>query len=261
MANKFNLERTISSEVRLKIRQKCGFGCILCGNVIIQYHHFNPPYSEAKEHTVEGITLLCGICHQMAHNGIYSSEFIPLADVNPFCGNRGHAKIKIFRGNTLVPVKIGTSLIHAESILMYDDKLVFGFLPPEVNNGPIRLNANFTDSNGQEILKIIDNEWLIGHDCYDVQTTKSRMRIRDKLGKTSLEITLSADKTIEVTKIDMYYKGFKIFANKEYFSLKVPQGATLKHKGSSYADIGIWMKSDGHALIAANKNGGAAIGM
>ena len=48
-------------------------------------------------------------------------------------------------------------------------------------------------------------------------------------------------------------------ADNDAFQVGNPIGGTFRHSGESQADIGVWMKSTGTALIVANRIGGAAI--
>jgi hypothetical protein len=44
--------------MKREIRQRCGFGCVLCGIRIYQYDHIID-YAQVQEHTADNITLLC----------------------------------------------------------------------------------------------------------------------------------------------------------------------------------------------------------
>lgn len=53
--NKYGLKDTISSLVKREVRQRCGFGCVNCGNAVYQYEHLDPTFAEAKELNRPGI--------------------------------------------------------------------------------------------------------------------------------------------------------------------------------------------------------------
>ena len=259
MKNKHNLSRKISPKITKKIRKRCGFGCVICGCSIIEYHHFDPPFAEAKFHDANGITLLCGTCHDKAHKGIISHENVINANLNSFCKTRGNANDILYLGKVSLPVKIGSSTIQAKTILLYDNYVVFGFNEPESRNSPIRLNAIFTDKDKKEILRIDNNEWIVGRDCFDLTIEKSTLKITNEQNEIIFEMNLAINNSIEINQLDMNYNGFKIKIDNGTFSLTTPFGGTFKHTGVNYSDIGIWMKSDGHAKIAANRFGVAAI--
>lgn len=62
--NKFGVPRTIPESVKRKVRQECGFACVVCGKIGMHYDHFDPEFTECKEHAAPGIALLCPTCHQ-----------------------------------------------------------------------------------------------------------------------------------------------------------------------------------------------------
>lgn len=259
--NKHDLPRAIDAGTRLTIRQRCGFGCVVCGAGIFEYHHFCPEYADAKEHDPQGITLLCPSCHKKAGNQIISLEQIRAADRSPKAKSLGYSRESFYLGNLNVPVRLGSSLVRAQSILMYDDEVLLGFLPPEVDKAPIRLTARLTDSTGNEMLTIVENEWRANVQRYDVNVVGKWLKIRDGIGKVVLSISLAAHRALHVDHLVMSYRGFTIEAHKQSFRVVVPSGASFRHVGENQADVGVWFKSEGQALIAATHHGAAAVGI
>jgi hypothetical protein len=257
--NKHGLSRRIDSGTKLAIRQRCGFGCVLCGTGIIQYHHFMPEFKEAISHDPSGITLLCPTCHTKAGARIVSRDQVIEANNNPWCQKNGYSRDAFYLGNTSIPVKLGASLIDAQSILMYEDKVLLGFEPAEEVGSPIRLNAYLTDINGKELFSVSNNEWQASSDRYDVNVVAQTLTIRAKSGYILLKISLGASESLRVDRLRMSYCGFNIEADDDAFQVRNPIGGTFRHSGENRANIGVWMKSTGTALIAANRSGGAAI--
>lgn len=259
VANRFGLERSIPAGTKRTVRQRCGFGCVVCGCAIIQYHHFDPPFADAQGHADSGITLLCGQCHDRAGRGIIAECAIVAANASPYCMNSGHAKDILFTSNTSLPVRLGSSRVRAATIIKFDDEVVVGLSQPELLNCPVQLNAILTDHNGDDLLRIINNEWQVGSTRYDVQTTKDRLKINDGPGDIVLEMSLAAGDELRIQRLNMFYRGFHIVATEGSFGLTIPSGGTFNHNGDVVADIGLWLKSSGQALVAANLSGGAAI--
>ena len=63
VTNKYGLSRNIPEDVKLAVRQACGFGCVVCGMSIIEYEHIDPPFHDATVHDPTKIALLCATCH------------------------------------------------------------------------------------------------------------------------------------------------------------------------------------------------------
>jgi len=144
-ANRFGLERSIPAGTKRSVRQRCGFGCVVCGCAIIQYHHFDPPFADASGHTDSGITLLYGQCHDRTGRGILAERDIVSANASPHCITFGHAKDILSTSNSTLPVRFGSSRVCAATIIKFDDDVIIGLSQPELPNGPLRLNAVFTD--------------------------------------------------------------------------------------------------------------------
>ena len=89
--NKHGLSRTIPGPVKRIIRQRCGFGCVICGLGFYDYEHFDPDFADATEHNPEGMTLLCSQCNQSRGRGRLSRETVAKANKNPKCLREGYA--------------------------------------------------------------------------------------------------------------------------------------------------------------------------
>ena len=68
--NRFGLSRDIPDKKKRAIRQACGFGCIVCGCMLFEYAHSDPPFEDAKTHDPEKIKLLCKGCHGKFDKGL-----------------------------------------------------------------------------------------------------------------------------------------------------------------------------------------------
>lgn len=257
--NQFGLDRYIDATTKRTVRQRCGFGCVICGCAIIQYHHFDPPFADAESHDPFGITLLCGQCHDRAERGIIDVTTVSSANASPWCKQTGHSKDFLFIGDSSIPVRFGSSRVRASTVLMYENRVIIGLSKPEHVGAPLRLNAVLTDDNENEVLRVIDNEWQVGINRYDIRTNKDRLTVNDAPGDIILEMSLAARTEICIRRLRMKFLGFSIIADEKSFSLTVPSGGQFRHTGDVVADIGIWMKSSGRALVAANTFGCAAI--
>ncbi len=82
--------RDIPDAMRREVRQRAGFGCIICGNPILDLHH-EPPFHELKQHSANSIFALCPTHHREAGTNpplLPPSEIIA-ADADPFCKRHG----------------------------------------------------------------------------------------------------------------------------------------------------------------------------
>ena len=64
----------IPTDIRRFLRKEVGYGCPNCRNPILDYHHFDPPWSIGKVHRKEGMIALCPTCHRLADGNRWSSQ-------------------------------------------------------------------------------------------------------------------------------------------------------------------------------------------
>jgi len=70
------MNRKPPAAVIRELRSEVGFGCPVpaCGNPYLEWHHFNPPWSQEQHHKQEGMIALCAEHHKKADNGAYTKE-------------------------------------------------------------------------------------------------------------------------------------------------------------------------------------------
>ena len=81
--NRHGLKRHIPSKVSEKIRRDAGFGCIVCGDLVVEYEHIEPSFADAIEHDPEKMTLLCPKHHSRVTKGLISKKQIWKYKENP----------------------------------------------------------------------------------------------------------------------------------------------------------------------------------
>ena len=69
----------IPNDKMREVRQRCGFGCVICGLPIFEYDHIH-----GWENDPNTLTLLCDNHHKLKTNGLIPIAQIVEADANPF---------------------------------------------------------------------------------------------------------------------------------------------------------------------------------
>jgi hypothetical protein len=75
--------RNIPLPIQREIRQRCGFGCIICGLPLYEYEHMEG-WASVKRHVAEEITLLCDKHHKEKTNGLLPLDMVREAINNPY---------------------------------------------------------------------------------------------------------------------------------------------------------------------------------
>src|ERR1022692_5207625 len=75
--------RDIPDPIKRTVRQRCGFGCVLCGIPLYEYDHLLG-WANVHRHVAEEITLLCDRHHRERTNGLLPDADVAAANADPF---------------------------------------------------------------------------------------------------------------------------------------------------------------------------------
>jgi len=225
--NKHGLSRNIPSEIKRKIRQECGFGCVVCGGAIYEYEHIEPEFADAVIHEVSKIALLCGSCHLNVTKGLWSKEKIAEHRKNPFSLKHGNSRYSMdISIRNKFQISLGKcTFIDTTNLIEIDNKVILKILPPEVKNTAPRVIANFFDQYGNEIASIHKNEWIGNITAFDIEFIGNEISVRSKKYQIDLKIKISHPNIININKINLKYNSCRIYGDTE-------KGFILKSKST-----------------------------
>ncbi|TDR46757.1 hypothetical protein DFR29_103293 [Tahibacter aquaticus] len=212
--NRHGLPRSIPEPRKRLVRQRCGFGCVVCGSAVIQYHHFSPAFSEAKDHDPEGITLLCGTHHQEVGNWLSDQDVIK-HNAAPYCQSKdAHRLVRV---QAPLYVIAGTAIFFGTG-----DLITVGSEPAlkiVVEEGRLLLNATFFDDAGRPTIKIVDNELSICRDTWDAQFVGKQAIVRESAGRISLRFSVIAPNCIYFEHLDFAFGTSRVVFRPDRFEL------------------------------------------
>ena len=242
--NRFDLRRHIPSEVARAVRQRCGFGCVVCGAAIYDYEHFNPEFKDARIHDPSGIVLLCPN-HHRAKGGFISISKLNKCASSPFCKSTGFSHTEMDIDKLVVNVGPLTA-DHCRTVL--EIKSVFcinkiairsalvswlpawaiqavtkaiWFEPPEEEGAPLRLNLVINDASNAKIAWIDNNIWHGSAKAFDISIVAGKERSRIKVmtcnKRAILDLEFLPPNKINLSRFYSYYSGqlVEIAGNKE----------------------------------------------
>jgi hypothetical protein len=211
--NKHGLSRDLPSDVALTVRQKCGFGCVICGQAICDYEHIDPEFKDATHHDPEKIVLLCPGCHSKVTRKFLSKDSVKIAALNPKTKSNGFSFDKFDIGPGCPSVTIGN--IRSERvrcIIKIDDDEILSVKPPTSHGGPFLLSARLINEFGEEILSIVDNIFQVRDSSWDVTISGGKIRIFSNAKNISLYLRTENPGKIIIEKIRMKHKNVLILA-------------------------------------------------
>jgi hypothetical protein len=216
LMNKHGLTRNIPDPIKREVRQKYGFGCVVCGLGIYQYEHFNPEFNDAHEHSADGIILLCPNHHNKKTTHFLSKEAIEKALEAPAALVAGYSKEILDVGDGYPNfIFCGSTFKDSVIPIVLSGVPLFIFMPPEVAGGPFNLNARFFDSEGSNTLNIVNNEWMASSENWDVEIEGGSLTIRERPRRIHLILRNSSHSTIEIEKIVTIIGNRKIVGDKD----------------------------------------------
>jgi len=121
--------RNIPYPIQREIRQRCGFGCVVCGLPLYEYDHLLG-WANVHRHVADEITLLCDRHHREKGSGLLPPSTVDGANRNPYNLRTGVSKPYdlhysgdeceiVMGGNTFSTKYSGPDTIHVERRLHF----------------------------------------------------------------------------------------------------------------------------------------------
>jgi len=188
----------IPQSMKREVRQRCYFGCVLCGAPVFHYDHIEE-YSLVRRHDEDNITLLCPNHHQDKTSGRISKEIVRKNTNNPFNKNKSYSTpYRIFMSGNSVNLRVGgNQYLFDFSIerkrfdaVRINGKTVVGLTN---ENGNLLLDLFMTDRQGNEILKVREGEIEVSTGIWDFQYERNNIKIRSQPRNIQFDMLLLND--------------------------------------------------------------------
>lgn len=204
--NKHGLSRYIELPKKREVRQRVRFGCIFDGNILVDYDHFDPEFSDCTEHRPDGITLLCLECHGKKTRKRLTNDMVARQNETPYCHTAPSAWTNLDWDDTPIEVRLGRTEFHGvgSRFTVYGVDIL-KVDPPEMLGAPFRLSARFFDRDGKETVRITDNHVEAMTDSWDVIEEANRITVRTGLGDISLQILHEPPNRFLIERLNMRY--------------------------------------------------------
>jgi len=159
-----------------ELRKEVGFGCPICGNPYLYWHHFDPPWHEKQHHNPEGMIALCAVHHDKADAGAYTKEQLHEFKRKAI---RESDEIKSrfdWMRNDILAVVGGNFYYKTQIILQYKNKPCTWFNRDE--NGYLLLNIRMLTISKKPRIHIEDNVWISRGNPIDLECPPSGKRLK-----------------------------------------------------------------------------------
>jgi len=211
----------IPQDIKREVRQRCGFGCVICGLPLYEYEHMLE-WAEVERHVAEEITLLCRQHHGEKTNGLLPIDDVQEANRNPYNFRSGVSRNLFLRysGND-VQLALSNSTFRFNNLpenaffapLVVDGMAIVGF---RVESERLLLHFSAFNEFNSPILQIVDNELVYRTDQWDIEWVGQKLTIREGHRKILIQLVFEPPNIIRIAKGRILFNGIEILIGSDY---------------------------------------------
>lgn len=212
--------RNVPLPIQREIRQRCGFGCVVCGLPLYEYEHMSE-WAQVKRHVANEITLLCDRHHREKTGGLLPKEVVRGADADPFNLREGVSKpYDLHFGGKQAEVVIGGNSFTCEDQgygtamvpISIDGVALVGLI---LGDGHLLLNVVAFDEFNVPVLHIKNNQLFYSMSPWDVQLVGTTLTLREAHRRILLEIEFAPPNKVIVTRGRFLRNGIEVLVRPE----------------------------------------------
>ncbi len=207
--------RNIPLPIQRKIRQRCGFGCVICGLPLYEYEHMEE-WAKVKCHVADDITLLCDQHHREKTAGLLPKEVMREANRSPFNLRDGVSKpYNLYFSGKTAKIEIGGNSFTCEdhgygtamAPISVDDGPLLGLI---MADGHLLLNLVIFDEFNTPVLHIKNNQLYYSTDPWDIQLVGTKLSVREAHRKILIEIDFQPPNKVVINRGRFLRNGVEI---------------------------------------------------
>ena len=190
MTNYIN-NRNTPEPIKRILRRESGFGCCICGNPIIQYHHIIP-WEKEQHFRDSDMMCLCPNHHDKASKGALTEEEQRKFKAKPFNIQKGWLCGNLEINKNIPVINVGTCQFVGEGDFFIVDKE--SLLSLNVLDGQLNITIKLYNKKDDLVLYIDNNEWITGDFFpWDIESDYQKIKIRHKNRDIPLCINTGGD--------------------------------------------------------------------
>ncbi|WP_313731354.1 HNH endonuclease signature motif containing protein [Pseudomonas sp.] len=248
--NKSGLLGDIPADVERLVRQRDGFGCVICGSFFYQYDHIGVEFKDALTHCPDDIVLLCGGCHDRKTRGALSTKSIRSFAVNPKCKQDNFSWGPLDIGDEHPVVQMGDITAYRSKTLLriYGENL-FALSKPVGPGLPFTLNAKIFDRQGNLIVRVVENQIIILNTSWDVEVIGQRISIRSGKGVFEVVLRVEPPSKIVIERLQMFYRGVSVACKEGHKTEFLFNNKIVQASGGVFEDSEVVVDFDDQGLV------------
>jgi trigger factor len=213
----------IPDSMKRVIRQRCGFGCVVCGFPLYEFEHMED-WALTKTHDPSNITLLCDKHHKEKTNGLLPLEHVRKANEKPWTKQKGHSTPYDlhFEGPTC-EILMGTNVfgITRESqqfvALMIDGVPLLGFVYEDQN---LQVTLHMFNKCNEGVLAIFRNELVYSTEPWDIELVGRNLVVRYGKGEIFVDLLFDPPRRVVVQRGRFLLNGVEVGVDRKCVSVR-----------------------------------------
>lgn len=175
--------RDIPDPIKREVRQRCGFGCVLCGDPIYEYEHI-VDFAIVNEHKASNITLLCPKHHSKKTRKLLTRQQVVRANARPHnwtAGKKWTSRFALEYDFGLPAFEIGSNVFQPADEEQTFMPILFDMIPPiifEKIEGQLALTMQVFNQAGRLALFIRRNELVLSLGQWDIEWEADTLTLR-----------------------------------------------------------------------------------
>lgn len=214
--------RNIPEPIKREVRQRCGFGCVICGFPIYEYEHMEE-WAIVKRHVADEITLLCDQHHKEKTAKLLPKEKVFEANNNPYNLQNGVSKpynmhyygnnAEVEYGNNKFSLQYNNSDRQIQMVPLMIDNIPLIYIT--LLEGHYLLNLILFDKYNKPILQIKDNQLFYMVDTWDIKMVGSTLTINQASRDILIQISFQPPSKIIIVKGKFLLNGVEVLISSE----------------------------------------------
>jgi trigger factor len=198
-----------------EIRQRCGFGCVVCGLPLFEYDHLLG-WAAVQRHVAEEITILCDQHHRERGSGLLPIATVEEANKAPFNLRQGVSNpYDLHYAGTECEIVLGGNTFGAQDAgygtilvpIWVDGIPLLAFI---LGDGHLLLNLNLFDEFNDLVLQIRNNQLTQSVSPWDIRLVGRNLVIREAARKILVDITFEPPSRIVINRGRFLRNGVEI---------------------------------------------------
>jgi len=205
----------IPDPMKREVRQRCGFGCVMCGLPLYTYEHMLG-WANVRRHVAEELTLLCYQHQYERTHGLLPIEDVKCADLNPYNLREGISKpYTLHYSGSNCRADIGRNVFSFQDdgsnpefvAFAIDEESIISF---RLDNGHWLLNLSVYDRNDDLIVLIVDNELIYSVSPWDIELVGRNLIIREAQRRILVDILFEPPSQIKIQRGHFFHNGIEV---------------------------------------------------